>query len=152
MMQTRKEAIRYNNETLWLNLPAELQWEIWSYCYPKDLFMAQLVCRKWKEQTKSDDIWHTVHSRFDLILPPPPKQLAPQILSLPIAGLLIMHLNHSSHRHFGGDLKEKTWRKDTKVVLLRLHELKKKGVTSILDWFAALSFPSPILIYNNSDH
>jgi len=38
-------------------------------------------------------------------------------------------------------------------VLLRLHELKKKGVTSILDWFVSLPFPpSNVLIYNRSDH
>ena len=47
----------------WDLLPVELQWMIWGFLPPKEVFSLSLVCKTWREMSQEEALWRTIHKR-----------------------------------------------------------------------------------------
>jgi len=59
-------APKHNKRNKCLNLPIEVQHEIWLRVYPADVFRLQAVCKKLRDLLTDDNeiLWRRVHKGF----------------------------------------------------------------------------------------
>jgi hypothetical protein len=52
----REPAVRPEQTAVWFGLPLELQQMVWSYLQPRDLFLQNFVCHRWRTHCVEDQV------------------------------------------------------------------------------------------------